>query len=720
MILPTATPILEFINNTNRSFIIPVYQRNYSWKAEHCEKLFEDLLDSLQTGKRHYFGNVVYYSSFIDNATGYTELTLIDGQQRITTIMLLLSAIRDVFKDDNITETYLVNNRGNEKNRIKLKQIESDRTTYEAIVNGNFDEKTDSNLGRNYKLFKKLIKDSKVEKDPLLSAIRNLEIVALDLKINEDREHSESPQVIFESINATGKKLTTADLIRNYLLMGIKDEEQERYYNDYWLTIEKGIGNDNISDFINKYLIMKLGDAVNKDTEYKTFKKHLNKQNISEIEALIDLAKYSKYYTWIQQPKTAEEFDENTSVLSKRTTTSERLTDLKELGATTITPLVLYLLEKADNPSNDFSKDALNNALFVLESWIFRARVAGYLTSGALTTIGSTTLLNTLKKSDDTDYDKQIIDALSNYRTQEVWPNNEDFTNAFKKYNFYKTYKYYIQRKLEQSKSNENHNWRPSSIEHIMPETLSQEWKKKLGENYADIHGEYLHTIGNLAPLNMTDNITNSNALFDEKFPQYQKADWLLTRSIQQDAGGCTDWGVEQIETRANALAQLAEKIWRGPDQRTIPIEAGARKKDDDYRKIIPEGKACNSIFWLKWSSVKQNSGFTFSINAKMRIEIINNKPHYIVMAGSQIFPYIEAGKNVNKREDEIRESGWHDEVILDEDISIFTSPSGASDFATSYSTNGWTEWKTEDGETLDDVVAKDIEKSYEQIEVES
>ena len=720
MILPTATPILDFINVTNRAFIIPVYQRNYSWKTEHCEKLFEDLLDSLKTGKHHYFGNVVYYSSFVDNATGYTEIALIDGQQRITTVMLLLAAIRDVFKDENITETYLVNSRGNEKNRVKLKQIETDRTIYEAIINGNFDEKTDSNVGRNYKLFKKLIKDSGVEKDALLSAIRNLEIVALDLRINEDRERSESPQVIFESINATGKKLTTADLIRNYLLMGISDDEQERYYNDYWLVIENGIGNDNISDFINKYLIMKLGEAVNRDAEYKTFKKFLAKENINEIDSLKDLARFSKYYTWIQQPKMAEDFDKNTSGLAKRVTTPERLTDLKELGATSMTPLILFLLEKADDPNSPFSKDALNDALFTLESWMFRARVSGYLTSGALTTISSITILNALKKSDSTDYDKQIINTLSNYKTQEIWPNDTDFMESFKKYNFYKTYKNYVQRKLEQYRSNEkNHNWRPDSIEHIMPETLSKEWKEKLGENYAEIHGEYLHTIGNLAPLNMTDNITNSNALFEEKLPQYKVADWFLTRSIQEDAGNCSDWGVEQIEARANTLANDAKDIWRGPDKRTMPIEAEVRKKDDDYRTILPDGKACNTTFWLKWDSFKMRSGFTFSINSKMRIEIIDNKPHFIVMAGSQIFPYQESGKPLAKKEKEIRESGWHDEVFLEEDIDIFTSPSGASDFVTSYPTNGWTSWKTEDGETLDDIVAKDLEKSYEQIEID-
>ena len=133
MIKPDACPVLEFINNINRTFIIPVYQRNYSWKTEHCEKLFDDLMESHRSGKVHYFGNVVFYASYTDYTTGYAELTLIDGQQRITTVMLLLAAIRDVFHDDNITETYLINNRGREKNRVKLKQIETDRGIYESM-----------------------------------------------------------------------------------------------------------------------------------------------------------------------------------------------------------------------------------------------------------------------------------------------------------------------------------------------------------------------------------------------------------------------------------------------------------------------------------------------------------------------------------------------------------------------------------------------------------
>lgn len=459
---------------------------------------------------------------------------------------------------------------------------------------------------------------------------------------------------------------------------------------------------------------MKIGDAVNKDSEYKTFKKYLAKEGVSEVEALKNLAKYSKYYTWIQHPEKAEGFDSK-SANSDRITTSERLMDLKELNTSSMAPLLLFLLEKSD--SGKFDKDRLNDTLYALESWAFRVRTSGYLTSGAFNTISSTSILNSLKRSGSSDFDKQVVKILSNYKTQDIWPDDDDFKESFKKYNFYKTYKNYVQRKLEQFRSNEKHNWRPNSIEHIMPETLSREWKNKLGDNYAEIHGEYLHTIGNLAPLNLKDNIINSNALFIEKEPQYEKSDWFLTREIRKDAGNCEDWGVEQIQIRAGVLAEAARKIWRGPDDRVEPIEAEVRKKSDDYRRIIPEGKACNTIFHLNWKNIKpKDVDYTITIDARMRIEIINGKPHFIVMAGSKICPYVELGKKVNKAEKEIRECGWNDEVVLEEDVDVFTSPSGAADFVTGGSANGWIVWLNDDGETLDDVVASDIEKSYEEI----
>lgn len=551
---PDATSILSFINSADKTFVIPVYQRNYSWSAEECGKLFEDLLDSMKTGKRHYFGNIVFYAKETNAWAGYSELILIDGQQRVTTTMLLLAAIRDVEEDEvkraRITNTYLLNRNSDTKERVKLKQIESDRDIYESIINGEFDESSDSNAGRNYKTFKRLIRESGVKTDDILNAINNLEVVALDLKLNENKERTESPQIIFESINATGKPLSTADLLRNYLLLGIDDSEQERYYKDYWLIIEKGIGDANISDFINKYLIMKIGDNVNKNTEYAEFKKYLSKNNIEAIDALKDLAHYAKYYGWIQEPEKAKDFDKKVSL---------QLEDLRELKTASMAPLLLFLLEKADDDAViGFNSNELLEALAVLESWAFRARVVGALTSGAFNTITSTSLLNNLKRATEDDYHNQIKFELSNYRTYDIWPNDDDFMEAFKKYNFYKNYNKYVQRKLENAVSNDHHNWRPDSIEHIMPETLSVDWKNRLGENYSEIHGEYLHTIGNLTPLNMTDNIINSNDPFSVKLPQYKSSSWKLTRDVYDDFKDTENWGVAEINSRAENLAYKA------------------------------------------------------------------------------------------------------------------------------------------------------------------
>ena len=705
---PDATSILSFINSADKTFVIPVYQRNYSWSAEECGKLFEDLLDSMKTGKRHYFGNIVFYAKETNAWAGYSELILIDGQQRVTTTMLLLAAIRDVEEDENkrtrITNTYLLNRNSDTKERVKLKQIETDRDIYESIINGEFDESSDSNAGRNYKTFKRLIRESGVKTDDILNAINNLEVVALDLKLNENKERTESPQIIFESINATGKPLSTADLLRNYLLLGIDDSEQERYYKDYWLIIEKGIGDANISDFINKYLIMKIGDNVNKNTEYTEFKKYLSKNNIEAIGALKDLAHYAKYYGWIQEPEKAKDFDKKVSL---------QLEDLRELKTASMAPLLLFLLEKADDDAViGFNSDELLEALAVLESWAFRARVVGALTSGAFNTITSTSLLNNLKRATEDDYHNQIKFELSNYRTYDIWPNDDDFMEAFKKYNFYKNYNKYVQRKLENAVSNDHHNWRPDSIEHIMPETLSADWKKRLGENYSEIHGEYLHTIGNLTPLNMTDNIINSNDPFAVKLPQYKISSWKLTRDVYDDFKDTENWGVAEINSRAENLAYKASKIWFGPLQRERQIEADVKKKTDDYRRILAGKLACETIFHIKYTKGENGNGYL--IDAKMRIEVINDKPRFIVMAGSRIFPYaLERIKPTF--EDKIRKCGWHDEVVLEEDINIFESPSAASCFAVGGSSNGWTWWMNSNGETLDEIVAGDLERSYEE-----
>lgn len=684
---PQAISILEFISSTNRTFVIPVYQRNYSWEPKNCEKLFNDLVQSLRDGKHHYFGNIVYYALNTNFSSGYTELALIDGQQRVTSVMLLLAAIRDSEKDqekkDGINNIYLKNERGDELNRIKLKQIESDRSVYEAIIDGNFDGSTTSNAGKNYKKFLQLIKESGLPTDDLLKAINNLEVVALDL--NLDRE-SESPQIIFESINATGKELTTADLLRNYLLLGIKDAaEQEDYYKNYWLPIEKNIGSsDDISDFINKYLIMRIGDTVNKGAEYEEFKRQYSKLfNGDAKAALEDLKYYSKYFLWIKDPA---------CIYKEHKKTSEAFADLQEINITTITPLLLWISERADNSDCSFDMDGLTRALRYIESWAFRVRVTNLLTSGQFNTITSRLLLNTIKRASTDNYDELIRYELSNYRTQDIWPTDSEFRSAFTKYNFYKTYKNYVQRKLEYKISNDRINEKPDSIEHILPETLNQHWKEVLGPDYSAIHAEWLHTIGNLTPMNQPDNSFNSNDSYEKKLPQYKKSSWELTRKVAEDY---SSWDATAIENRGQNLARIATDIWQGPIPRERPITADVRKTSG---RVALNDEIRGKIYKIDY--MRQGA----HINAKMSIENTNGVDRFIVLAGSEIFPYSSFGQQP-KAFKALQKQGFNFEQVLTKDFK-FDTPSGASNFVTGTSQNGWDYWQDEDGQSLNDLAS--------------
>ena len=686
---PQAISILDFIKSTDKTFVIPVYQRNYSWDTKNCEKLFSDLQESLRTNKHHYFGNIVYYALSDNRAFGYTELALIDGQQRITSTMILLAAIRDSEKNEDvrnaITETYLENSKGDEKNRVKLKQIEGDRNIYEAIIRGDFDGSSSSNAGRNYKKFKQLIKESKLTTDELLEAINNLEVIALDLNINQE---SESPQIIFESINATGKELTTADLLRNYLLLGIKDkDEQERYYKDYWLPIENNIGSsDSISDFINKYLIMRIGDTVNKGTEYEEFKKRYEKLFGSDAKlALEQLKHYSKYFLWISEPSRI--YDQHRKV-------SNALKDLKEFSIVPITPLLLFICERADSSECDFDMDSLERALRYIEAWAFRARVVGLLTSGQFNSIASRSILNAAKRAKTSNYDEIIRYELSNYSTQDIWPTDADFRQAFMKYNFYKNYKNYVQRKLEYKISNDRINEKPDSIEHILPETLNDHWKGVLGPDYSAIHAEWLHTIGNLTPMNQPDNSFNSNDSYDKKRPQYLKSSWELTRNVGQEYDS---WDATKIENRAQALAAKATEIWQGPALRERPITAEVKRSKSGREEIDDDIRSRT----YSLDSVRKGE----RVSAKMTIEVQDGKNVFVVLAGSRIFPYQKHDLKLKEKvEKDLINQGFEYEVVLKHDYRFTTSVSASSDFVTGGSTNGWDEWTDEEGISLNDL----------------
>jgi uncharacterized protein with ParB-like and HNH nuclease domain len=575
--------ITELLSSSKRTFAIPVYQRNYVWKIENCEKVFDDVLTSIESSRNHYFGNVVYYVSDHNMISSYTRYILIDGQQRITTIMLLLAAIRDEEDDEDkraaISNNYLKNENAEEEFRIKLKQVETDRIVYEAIIDGNTNDiDTSSVIYRNYKKFRGLIKDAKQEhgfsSEQIMSGVKRLHVIGIDLE--SEKEGAESPQVIFESINATGEPLSTADLLRNFLLLEVGTEKQEEYYKNYWLTIEKNIGNENISDYIRRYLTLKRTEDIKKNTEYTEFKRNY-KNDFNDAEGAIrELTHFSQYYKWIKNPE---------SIVKDHPKTSAILQDLDDLRMLPATPAIMWLLEKADNGEIDF--EDVNDTLDVIGAWSFRARITNIISTGEIGTILTTKILELLKdKQTEGSYADYIWYELSNYRVRDIYPNDTVFKEAFVRYDFYKNYRTYVQLKLEtpareRANMNDKVEIEMESIEHIMPQTIrANKWP---GVSVSE-HAEWVNTIGNLTPMNMIDNPAASNDSIKDKRPYIEKSAWQLTKEVDTKNG----WGIEAIQTRAKKLAGDACTIWRAPKERTREIELVQRgAKNNRVQKFM-------------------------------------------------------------------------------------------------------------------------------------
>lgn len=248
--------LLEFIGSSKRTFRIPVYQRNYDWKRPECTTLFRDIESIARDPERvsHFLGTIVYVDG--ESSANFREFIVIDGQQRLTSIMLLLKAISDLVEGEElrqeIRESYLINRFSPEELRIKLKPMKSDSMNFQKLIDDQMSEMEESQILLNYNLFMDLIRESDLSAKEIFQGVQKLEIVYIQLA-----KESENPQLIFESLNSTGLDLTQADLIRNFLLMGQEYSKQEKLYNSYWVKLEEMLPDAMISDFVRDYLTLK-------------------------------------------------------------------------------------------------------------------------------------------------------------------------------------------------------------------------------------------------------------------------------------------------------------------------------------------------------------------------------------------------------------------------------------------------------------------------------
>ncbi len=553
------TSVLSFIGGLDKVFIIPPFQRNYEWSTAQCEELFHDIENAYRKQKTHYLGNVVYYYGE-NNGAEFQELVLVDGQQRISTIVLLLCAIRDCEKDadfkSKVTSRYLKNDTKNDKFRIRLKQTSYDYQNFLSVVENTPKKDENNNIVKNYEHFLDLLKKTDISLTDIYNTIQKLEIVDVNLQIENDLE---TVQTIFEKINSTGKPLSPADLIRNYLLISKSPDEQQSLYNNYWINIERTIGNDSISLLAKNYLILKTYDDVANSEIYSVFKKYFSNASISHEKILQELEIYSKYFNWLK------------TCCSPNKDLNKSIQELNALKSEDVYPLYLYLMNRL---YEDNSKE-LVQIFKLLSDFMLRYRiVAASGGGGALRFV----IQKIIEKMDNDEieatYDSIYFELSNSSSKSGRYPTDEDFYLALtqsRKYNH--TYGKVLLRKIEEFETkNIGVPLEEITVEHFMPQTLDKEgwWKNNFGgtENTFVIYEKYLNCIGNLGIMSQSYNSSNSNRPWNEKLEFIKQVQFNVTKEVVSN----TEWKEPQIVARNDDLAKRACKAVTAPLERSKPL----------------------------------------------------------------------------------------------------------------------------------------------------
>ncbi|MFB1293361.1 DUF262 domain-containing protein [Helicobacter pylori] len=565
-----ATLLRFFEENQNNQFVIPIYQRVYSWEKEHCEQLWDDII---KTGgndqmEGHFIGSIVFVHDGI-YTTNHNELLIIDGQQRLTTITLLFIALRDHLNDEDeflekfsrqkIQNRYLINSDEKGDKKFKLFLSEPDRDTLLSLIDENRGKPSEPSLKivENFKLFEEWIRKNTDELETIFKGLDKLMVVEISLERGKD-----NPQLIFESMNSTGKDLTQTDLIRNYILMGLEPKKQEIFYKKYWRAMEENFKQNEtlFNQFVRHYLTIKTREIPNINKVYEAFKDYQQKEGIEIEDLLKDLQKYCGYFCQITFKKEADK-DLN-----------KALGFLVDLEMDVVYPLLLELY--SDYSDGVLSKQDFIPIIALTESYICRRAVCGLGTNSLNKIFASFT-----KKINKDQYLESIkAHFLSLETTKGKFPKDSEFKNLFITIDFYslKEKKYFFER-LEKFDTKEPVNTKECTIEHIMPQKLTEEWKRDLGENFQAIHDKYLHTIGNLTLTGYNQEYSNNS--FQEK-RDMEKGFKQSPLRLNQSLKDLESFGEKEIEKRANDLADFALKIWTYPKLDAETLEKYKPKKE--------------------------------------------------------------------------------------------------------------------------------------------
>lgn len=542
--------IFELLNGL-KQYIVPIYQRLYSWDESQYGRLWDDIVEMQKENRdSHFLGSIVCIAEKTA-PTGVQKYMVIDGQQRLTTLALVLIALRDSINDDlekqKINTSFLTNQYESGEQKYKLLLTEEDKDVLISLVESKpIAEGTKSKLLNAYEFFKSQIAKNEISTDSLFEATGKLQIVIITLERGRD-----DPQAIFESLNSTGKALSQSDLIRNFVLMGMTKEAQESLYSKVWRPFEELFGHEsqdsNMDSFFRDYLTMYNHRIPNKANVYDEFKSwRINCPFASSEELCNDIYRMGKIYTDIIFAR------------SKDQNLAELFREVKELNMGVANPFLMAVLR--DNASGLVSNSDTGEIIRLCISYVLRRSICDLATNSLNKTFA--TLENEIKKDD------YLVSLKAFFLTREGYkefPNDEEFEKAFVSRDIYNMRnRNYILDRLENYDNKSPVDVLSMTIEHIMPQNdrLNDDWKAMLGSDWKAAHSKYLHTIGNLT-------LTGYNSEMSDK-PFMEKM--VMKGGFRQTACRLNEyivlqstWNGGKIEERAKLLAAKALEIWQYP-----------------------------------------------------------------------------------------------------------------------------------------------------------
>lgn len=554
--------LTDFLSKTDTQFVIPIYQRNYDWKKNHCEQLLNDIIDAGINERIHFIGSIVYVHDGV-YSSGIKELIVIDGQQRITTITLLCIALYHFLREKNpqdmqankIFKQFIVNEFADENQRLKLKASENNDIDLKALIN-DYERNNDnnSNIITNYIFFKHQISEDNI--NTILRGINMLLFVEVSLDRIQD-----NAQRIFESMNSTGLDLSQADLIRNYILMNLSAKEQNEIYKKYWEYIEDAtrVGVDNkMSEFIRDYLTLKTKSIAKKEDVYKAFKQKFPHQDISQLEEVLsEIKQLSKPYSRLLSPKKEED-----KVIQRE------IRNINLLEINTSYPFLMKVYD--DYLVGTIDRYCFYRILRFIQTFSIRRFILDLPTNSF-----NKIFMILYDKIDQSNYEESIYRYIMSLGGKQRMPNDNEIVETLKDKDIYSSRgknKEYLLSQLENYQNKEYVEIIDNeyiTVEHIFPQKPNDEWKIQLNkDDYNAFASTYLHTLGNLTLSGNNGQLGNKT--FEQKKVMNKDGKeqgyiyshlWINSYLKTIDV-----WNLETYTQRTKLLTDRFLEIWKLPN----------------------------------------------------------------------------------------------------------------------------------------------------------